>query len=69
MTTYIDYSLSLPVELRNNDYGGAEDLLLDGLEIVETVDEESGASEDDVGGEESAGEIIENCPQARPYCK
>ena len=62
---YIDY-IFLPVELGNDDDGGAEDLLLDGLEIVQTVDEESGAAEDDVGGQEGAGEIIEDCPQARP---
>lgn len=54
----VQLSLFRPVELRNDDNGGTENLLLDGLEIVETVDEESGASEDDVGGEKSAGEII-----------
>ena len=54
----VQLSLFRPVELRNDDNGGTENLLLDGLEIVETVDEESGASEDDVGGEKSASEII-----------
>ena len=54
----VQLSLFRPVELRNDDNGGTENLLLDGLEIVETVDEESGASEDDVGGEKSTGKII-----------
>ena len=54
----VQMSLFRPAELRNDDNGGTENLLLDGLEIVETVDEESGASEVDVGGEKSAGEII-----------